>query len=55
MDSDIEAFGSNKRRILREQCNRFSTAKGDMFVQATVETPINLSRAQKALLREFAE
>ena len=32
-----------------------STSRGDMFVQATVETPVNLSRAQKDLLREFAE
>lgn len=32
-----------------------STSRGDMFVQATVETPVNLSRAQKNLLREFAE
>ena len=26
-----------------------------MFVQATVETPVNLSRSQKDLLRQFAE
>jgi molecular chaperone DnaJ len=32
-----------------------SAAKGDMFVQATVETPVNLNKSQKALLREFAE
>ena len=32
-----------------------STSRGDMFVQATVETPVNLSRSQKDLLREFAE
>ena len=32
-----------------------SASRGDMFVQATVETPVNLSRAQKELLREFAE
>jgi molecular chaperone DnaJ len=32
-----------------------STSRGDMFVQATVETPVNLSKAQKDLLRQFAE
>ena len=32
-----------------------SAAKGDMFVQASVETPVNLNKSQKALLREFAE
>ena len=32
-----------------------SNVKGDMFVQATVETPVNLSKSQKDLLREFAE
>ena len=30
-----------------------STAHGDMFVQTVVETPVNLSRKQKELLREF--
>ncbi len=29
-------------------------ARGDMFVQATVETPVNLTAHQKGLLREFA-
>ncbi len=32
-----------------------SKARGDMFVQATVETPVNLSKSQKDLLRQFAE
>ena len=32
-----------------------SGSRGDMFVQATVETPVNLSKAQKDLLRQFAE
>jgi molecular chaperone DnaJ len=32
-----------------------SKSRGDMFVQATVETPVNLNKSQKALLREFAE
>jgi molecular chaperone DnaJ len=32
-----------------------SHARGDMFVQASVETPVNLSDAQKKLLKEFEE
>ena len=31
-----------------------SEARGDMFVQATVETPVNLTKKQKDLLKEFA-
>ena len=30
-----------------------SEARGDMFVQATVETPVKLTKRQKELLREF--
>ena len=30
-----------------------STARGDMFVQAMVETPVNLTPKQKELLQEF--
>ncbi len=30
-----------------------SPARGDMFVQAVVETPVNLSKRQEELLREF--
>ena len=30
-----------------------SRERGDMFVQANVETPVNLSKRQKELLREF--
>lgn len=30
-----------------------SNARGDMFVQAVVETPVNLSKRQQELLREF--
>ena len=30
-----------------------STARGDMFIQAVVETPVNLSKRQEELLREF--
>ena len=30
-----------------------SKERGDMFVQASVETPINLSKKQKELLKEF--
>lgn len=30
-----------------------STARGDMYVQANVETPVNLSKRQQELLREF--
>ena len=30
-----------------------SKARGDMFVQVTVETPVNLSKKQAALLRQF--
>jgi len=32
-----------------------STARGDMYIQATVETPSNLSKKQEDLLREFEE
>ena len=32
-----------------------SEARGDMFVQASVETPVNLSKRQKELLKEFEE
>ena len=27
--------------------------RGDMYIHATVETPVNLTKAQKELLREF--
>ncbi|MGE5516407.1 MAG: molecular chaperone DnaJ [Bacteroidota bacterium] len=30
-----------------------SQARGDMFIQATVETPVNLTKRQEELLREF--
>ena len=30
-----------------------SAARGDMFVEATVETPVNLTKRQQELLREF--
>ena len=30
-----------------------STGRGDMYVQAQIETPVNLSRKQQDLLREF--
>ncbi|MEM7044090.1 MAG: molecular chaperone DnaJ [Pseudomonadota bacterium] len=32
-----------------------SSARGDMFAELTVETPVNLSKRQKDLLREFEE
>jgi molecular chaperone DnaJ len=32
-----------------------SKMHGNMFVQATVETPVNLTRRQKDLLKEFEE
>lgn len=32
-----------------------SPARGDMFVEVMVETPVNLTERQKELLREFAE
>ncbi|MBL96014.1 MAG: Chaperone protein DnaJ [Alphaproteobacteria bacterium MarineAlpha3_Bin5] len=32
-----------------------SKARGDMFVQTIVETPVNLTKRQKELLKEFAE
>ncbi len=32
-----------------------SKSRGDMFVQTIVETPVNLSKRQKELLREFEE
>ena len=30
-----------------------SSIRGDMFVQVSVETPVNLTEHQKELLREF--
>jgi molecular chaperone DnaJ len=30
-----------------------STSRGDMYVQAQIETPVNLTRKQQELLREF--
>lgn len=30
-----------------------SPARGDMFIQASVETPVNLTKRQQELLREF--
>jgi molecular chaperone DnaJ len=30
-----------------------SQARGDMFVEAIVETPVNLTDEQKGMLREF--
>ena len=30
-----------------------SAARGDMFIEATVETPVNLTKRQQELLREF--
>jgi molecular chaperone DnaJ len=30
-----------------------STARSDMFIEAIVETPVNLSKRQQQLLREF--
>jgi molecular chaperone DnaJ len=32
-----------------------SAARGDMFIEAIVETPVNLNKRQKELLREFEE
>jgi molecular chaperone DnaJ len=32
-----------------------SSARGDMFVQSMVETPVNLTDKQKELLKEFDE
>jgi len=32
-----------------------STARGDMFIQAVVETPVNLTKRQRELLEEFAK
>ncbi|GEO82495.1 molecular chaperone DnaJ [Pararhodospirillum oryzae] len=32
-----------------------SASRGDMFIHATVETPVNLTRRQEELLREFEE
>ena len=30
-----------------------STPRGDMYIQAVVETPVNLNKKQQELLREF--
>jgi molecular chaperone DnaJ len=30
-----------------------SPARGDMFIEAIVETPVNLNKRQQELLREF--
>jgi molecular chaperone DnaJ len=32
-----------------------SKQPGDLYIQVTVETPVNLSRKQKQLLREFED
>jgi molecular chaperone DnaJ len=32
-----------------------SPSRGDMYIEVTVETPVNLSKRQQELLREFAE
>ena len=32
-----------------------STNRGDMFIEATVETPVNLTKRQRELLKEFEE
>ena len=32
-----------------------SSARGDMFIQAVVETPVNMTKRQKELLEEFAK
>ena len=32
-----------------------SSARGDIFIQAMVETPVNLTEKQKELLKEFEE
>jgi molecular chaperone DnaJ len=31
------------------------SGKGDLFIQALVETPVNLSKKQKELLQEFED
>ena len=30
-----------------------SAARGDMYIQAVIETPVNLTKRQQELLREF--
>nr|MDP9128674.1 molecular chaperone DnaJ [Pseudomonadota bacterium] len=32
-----------------------STSRGDMYVELAVETPVNLTKRQKELMKEFAE
>ena len=32
-----------------------SAQAGDMYIQVNVETPVNLSRRQRELLKEFSE
>jgi molecular chaperone DnaJ len=32
-----------------------SPARGDMYIQAVVETPVNLTKRQQELLREFEQ
>jgi molecular chaperone DnaJ len=32
-----------------------SAVRGDMYIQAIVETPVNLTKRQQELLREFEE
>jgi len=36
-------------------CVLRSKSRGDMFVRAVVETPVNLTKRQEELLKEFAE
>ncbi|MCP4394091.1 MAG: molecular chaperone DnaJ [Alphaproteobacteria bacterium] len=67
---DVPTIGGNKEEIkipVGTQTDRefrirnkgmsvlHSKSKGDMFVNVTVETPVNLSKKQKELLREFGE
>jgi molecular chaperone DnaJ len=46
---------SSRRFHLKDKGMRIlrSNARGDMYVEVTVETPVNLTKRQKELLREF--
>jgi molecular chaperone DnaJ len=48
---------SNRQFRLKDKGMRIlrSNARGDMYVEVSVETPVNLTKRQKELLRSFEE
>ncbi len=48
---------SNRRFRLKDKGMRIlrSNARGDMYIEVTIETPVNLTKRQKELLQAFEE